>query len=75
MQAIKQNRTINRSGEIITKYEVGKMSVELVGTFGDRAILDDILYSIACHRLAKRLEQKCDILVLPGEDGIIRVSK
>ena len=75
MQVIVQDRKINRSGEVVSKYETGKLSVELVGTFGDRAILDDLLYSIACHRLAQRLRQKRDNIVLTGENGIIIVGK
>ena len=75
MQVIAQDRKINRSGEVVSKYETGKMSVELVGTFGDRATLDDLLYSIACHKLSQRLKQKRDNIVLTGENGIIIVGK
>jgi len=71
MQVTEVDRHTTSSGEMVAEFEAGKRSVQLIGTFEDRATLDDLLYSIACRKLAERLGQKRDNIVLTGGYGII----
>lgn len=75
MRVTEVNRRTTCSGEMITEFEAGKRSIQLIGTFGDRAKLDDLLYSIACQRISVRLGQKRDNIVLNGEFDIIKAGK
>ena len=71
MQVIELDRRTTSSGEMVAEFEAGKRSVQLIGTFEDRATLDDLLYSIACRKIMERLGQKRDNIVLTGGYGII----
>jgi len=42
-----------KSGETITEYETGKLRIRLIDTYNDRTTLDELLYVIACNRLAE----------------------
>lgn len=75
MQVTEIDRRVTCSGEIITEYKVGKLSVQLIGTFEDRATLDDLLYSIGSQRIAERFWQKRDNIVRNGGFDIIEVGK
>lgn len=69
MQITELERRTTDSGETIAKFKSGKRSIQIVGTFENKATLDNLLYSIACRRIAERLVQKRDIIVLPGGYG------
>lgn len=69
MQITELERRTTGSGETIAKFKAGKRAIQLVGTFENKAALDDLLYSIACRRIAERLVQKRDNIVLPGGYG------
>ncbi len=69
MQITELERRTNGSGETIVKFKAGKRSIQIVGTFENKATLDDLLYSIACRRIAERLVQKRDNIVLSGGYG------
>lgn len=69
MQITELERRTTDSGETIAKFKAGKRSIQVVGTFENKATLDDLLYSIACRRIAEWLVQKRDIIVLPGGYG------
>jgi len=71
MQVTEVDRRTTCSGEMVAIFEAGKRSIQLIGTFEDRATLDDLLYSIACQRIAERLGQKRDNIVLNGGYGKI----
>ena len=75
MQITEIDRSMIRSGEMISKYTTDKKAISLVGSFQDKNSLDDLLYSIACKRLSERQMQKRDNIVLPGGDSIIIVGK
>ena len=75
MQVTEIDRRITCSGKIITEYKAGKLSVQLIGTFDDRAKMDDLLYSIGSQRIAERFWQKRDNIVRNGEFDIIKVGK
>lgn len=66
MQVTEIARQITDSGKMVTEYRVKALSVRLIGTFGDRALLDDLLYSIASQRIAERFWQKRDNIVKNG---------
>ena len=66
MQVIELERRITCSGEMITEYKAGKQYVQLVGTFDEKATLDDLLYSIASQKIAERYGRKRDNIVLTG---------
>ena len=69
MQITELERRTTGSGEMIAKFKAGKRAIQLVGTFENKAVLDDLLYSIACRRIAERLVQKRDNIVLPDGYG------
>jgi hypothetical protein len=69
MQITELGRRTTCSGETIAKFRAGKRSIQIVGTFENKATLDDLLYSIACRRIVERLVQKRDNIVLPGGYG------
>ena len=69
MQVTELDRQKICSGEMIAKFETGKRSIQLIGTFENKVTLDDLLYSIACQRIAERLGQKRDNIVLTGGYG------
>ena len=71
MQVIERCRKITCSGKVITEYEAGTLFIRLIGTYGNRATLDDLLYSIACQKITERLEQKRDNIVPISGYGII----
>ena len=71
MQVTEVDRRTTCTGEMITRFEAGKRSIQLIGTFENRVSLDDLLYSIACQRIAERLGQKRDNIVLNGGYGKI----
>ena len=75
MQVTEIDRWVTCSGEIITEYKAGKLSMQLVGTFDDRAKMDDLLYSIGSQRIAERFWQKRDNIVRNGGFVIIKVGK
>ena len=69
MQVTELDRRTTCSGEMIARFETGKRSIQLIGTFENKATLDDLLYSIACRRITERLGQKRDIIVFKGGYG------
>lgn len=71
MQVTEVDRQTTHSGEMVAKFQAGKQSIQLIGTFEDRATLDDLLYSIARQKIAERLGQKRDNIVLSGRSGKI----
>ncbi len=75
MQVTEVKRQTTHSGEMVTMFKAGKRSIQLIGTFEDRATLDDLLYSIACRKIAERFMQRRDNIVLTGGNGIIEVGK
>jgi hypothetical protein len=48
-------RSIKQGGETVTEFEVGKLHIRLIGTYGGEKTLDELLYIIACNKLAGRL--------------------
>jgi len=75
MQVATINRRVISPEEIITDYIAGKLTVRLIGKCGGKMSFEDILFQVACQRIAKQLEQRRDTLVIPGSYGIIKVSK
>lgn len=75
MQVTELDRRTTSSGEVIACYEAEKRSIQLIGTFEDRATLDDLLYSIACQKIAEQFAQKRDNIALTGGHGIIKAGK
>lgn len=75
MQITEVDRQTTRSGEMVAVFKAGKRSIQLIGTFEDRATLDELLYSIACRKIAERFMQRRDNIVLTGGNGIIEVGK
>lgn len=71
MQVIERCRKTTCSGKVITEYEAGKLFIRLIGTYGNRATLDDLLYSIACRKITERFGQKRDNIVPISGYGII----
>jgi hypothetical protein len=69
MRVTELERRTACSGETIARFEIGKRSIQIVGTFENRATLDDLLYFIACRKIAERLAQKRDNIVIPGGYG------
>ena len=71
MQVTELDRRTTCSGEMIARFEAGKRSIQIIGTFENRATLDDLLYSIACQKIAERFTQRRDNIVLTGGYGKI----
>lgn len=71
MQVTKLDRRITCSGEIVSSYKAGERCIQLIGTFTDREMLDDLLYAITCQKITKRLGQKRDNIVPNGGFDII----
>lgn len=71
MQVTEIDRQTTCSGEMVAIFEAGKRSIQLVGTFEGRTTLDDLLYSIACRKIAERFRQKRDNIALTGGYGKI----
>lgn len=71
MQVTEVDRQTTHSGETVAIFKVGKRSVQLIGTFENRATLDDLLYSIACRKIAEQFRQKRDNIALTGGYGKI----
>jgi hypothetical protein len=55
MQVNELCRERKQTGETVVELETGKLRVRLINTYANKKPLDEILYIIACHRLAKRL--------------------
>jgi len=69
MQVIELNRQTTCDGEVVTHFEAGKRSIQLIGTFAQWATLDDLLYSIVSRKIAERTRQKRDNIVSTGGYG------
>lgn len=61
-QVIERNRQENKFSEVITDFEAGKKNIRLVGTYGEQAVFDDLLYAIACQKIVERLGEKTTTL-------------
>jgi len=55
MQIKELHRQQNLNGETIVEIEAGKLRVRLINTYCKQTALDEMLYQMACHKLAKRL--------------------
>ena len=52
---IKELRRSIQSGESVIEFTAGKLHVRLIDTYSGRITLDELLYVIACNKLAERL--------------------
>jgi len=75
MQITEQSRNTCRSGEVISEFQAGRLSVRLISSFGDRASFDNLLYAIACQKITERMAQKRDNIALAGGYGTLLVGK
>ena len=64
MQVIERCRSKTHSGEIVSEFDAGRLSILLIGSFGNHETFDDLLYSIACRKISERLAQRRDNIVL-----------
>jgi hypothetical protein len=55
MQVNELCRSKELTGETIVKIEAGKQLVRLINTYTKDKALDEILYVLACRRLAERM--------------------
>lgn len=55
MQIKELCRTENPSGETVVEYEAGKLLVRLIDTYDRAKTFEEMLYVIACRRLAAKL--------------------
>ena len=55
MQVKELRRDRKQTGETIAEFEAGQLLVRLTGTYGVKETLDDLLYVIACRKLAGKL--------------------
>jgi hypothetical protein len=55
MQITELRRSIKQSGENIAEFDTEKIHVRLIDTYSGRISFDDLLYIIACNKLAERL--------------------
>lgn len=69
MKVKELDRWATHSGEVVAQFEAEKQLVQLVGTFANRATLNDLLYTIACRRISEGLRKKRDNIVLIRGDG------
>ena len=69
MKVKELDRWATHSGEVVVWFETEKRIVQLVGTFANRATLNDLLYTIACRRISERLGKKRDNIVLIRGNG------
>ena len=54
--AIKEvNRQDNKDGQTVVEFETDKLVVRLINTYDKRKTLEDMIYVIACRKLADRL--------------------
>ena len=49
------HRQHNNDGQTIVQIETGKLMVRLINTYDKKSTLDEMLYMIACRRLADRI--------------------
>lgn len=71
MQVVERCRNKAPSGEIVSEFDTGKLSISLIGSFSNRDTFDDLLYSIACRKISERLAQKRDNIELFSGYGTI----
>lgn len=71
MRVSEIERKTVQPGKTITDFDVGKLTVRLIGTYGTQARFDDLLYSIACQKLVRRMGESGDNIVLSGHCGTI----
>ena len=55
MQVKELHRQEKRSGETVVEIEVDRLRVRLIDTYDNEKTLDDIIYVLACRRLAERI--------------------
>ena len=55
MQVRELDRRIKRTGEIVVDIEIDKLRVRLISTYDKEKSFDEILYILACRRLAERI--------------------
>jgi len=55
MQAKELRRQTNISGETIVEIEVENMRVRLTSTYDGKATFDEVIYILACDKLADRI--------------------
>ena len=55
MQVKELKRKIKQTGETVVDFEVDKIRVRLINTYDKEKTLDEILYILACRRLAERI--------------------
>jgi len=55
MQVKELNRQTKRTGETVVDFEVDKLRVRLIDTYHKEKSFDEVLYILACRRLAERI--------------------
>lgn len=50
-------REVTASGETIAVYQAGRLTVRLIGSFGEKQSLDELLYTIASQKLADKMRE------------------
>jgi len=55
MQITELHRQKKQTGETIVEVKTEKLLVRLIDTYGNKNTLDEIIYVMACRRLAERM--------------------
>ena len=55
MQVKELHRKKEKNGETIVEVEAGKLLVRLIDTYDSKKTLEEMIYVIACRRLAAKL--------------------
>ena len=54
MQIKELCRKTNKTGETVVEFESGKILVRLIDTYNDTKTFEELLYAIACRKLAEQ---------------------
>ena len=55
MQVKELYRQKTKPDETVVEFEAGKLFVRLINTYDNKRTLDDLIYVMACRKLAERL--------------------
>ena len=55
MQVKELHRRKTQTDETVVEFEAGKLLVRLINTYDSKRTLDELIYVIACRKLAERL--------------------
>jgi len=55
MQVKELRRQKTETNETVVEFEAGKLLVRLINTYDSKRTLDDLIYIMACRKLAERL--------------------